>query len=40
MAGYITFWSKEHIKELQKAKDIGPLSVIYGSFKTATIQLS
>ena len=31
MAGYITFWSKEHIKELQKAKDIGPLSVIYGS---------
>ena len=31
MAGYITFWSKEHIKTLQKANDTGPLSVIYGS---------
>lgn len=31
MAGYITFWSKEHIKSLQKANDSGPLSVIYGS---------
>lgn len=31
MAGFITFWSKEYIKGLEKAKDNGPLSVIFGS---------
>ncbi len=30
MAGYVTFWSKEHVRNLERAKDIGPLSVIYG----------
>ena len=30
MAGYITFWSKEHVRTLERAKDTGPLSVIYG----------
>lgn len=34
MAGYITFWSKEHIRKLEKARDTGPLSVIYGSHHT------
>lgn len=40
MAGYITYWSKEHIKNLEKAKDNGPLVVIYGSqhTKMPTIQ--
>ena len=35
MAGYITYWSKDHIKDLQKAGDTGPLSVILGSHHTA-----
>ena len=30
MSGYITFWSKEHVRSLERAKDSGPLSVIYG----------
>ena len=30
MAGYITYWSKEHVRALEKAGDSGPLSVIYG----------
>lgn len=34
MAGYITFWAKEHIRKLEKARDAGPLSVIYGSHHT------
>lgn len=34
MAGYITFWSKEHIRKLEKSHDTGPLSVIYGSHHT------
>lgn len=34
IAGYITFWSKEHIRKLEKARDTGPLSVIYGSHHT------
>lgn len=31
MAGFITFWSKEYIKGLEKAKDNAPWSVIFGS---------
>lgn len=30
MAGYITFWSKDHVRNLERAGDSGPLSVIYG----------
>ena len=30
MAGYLTFWSKEHVRTLERAGDQGPLSVIYG----------
>ena len=30
MAGYVTFWSKEHVRTLERAGDNGPLSVIYG----------
>ena len=30
MSGYMTFWSKEHIRDMKKAGDIGPLTVIYG----------
>lgn len=25
MSGYMTFWSKEHIRDMKKAGDIGPL---------------
>lgn len=28
MSGYMTFWSKEHIRDMKKAGDIGPLTVI------------
>lgn len=30
MSGYITFWSKEYVRILERAGDQGPLSVIYG----------
>lgn len=30
MAGYITYWSREHIRRLERAGDGGPLSVVYG----------
>jgi len=30
MSGFITYWSKDHVRALQRAKDSGPLSVIYG----------
>lgn len=30
MAGYITYWSKEHVRALERAGDQGPLTVIYG----------
>lgn len=35
MAGYITYWSKEHVGDLKRAGDAGPLSVIYGGPHTA-----
>lgn len=31
MSGYITFWSGEYIKKLEKKGDSGPIRVIYGS---------
>lgn len=30
MAGYITFWSKDYVKQLTKAGDRGPFKVVYG----------
>ena len=35
MAGYITYWSREHIRRLERAGDGGPLSVVYGGPHTA-----
>ena len=40
MAGYMTYWSKEHIKDLEKTKDKGPLSVIFGSHHTKMPSIS
>lgn len=34
MAGYITYWPKEQIRKLQKEKDNGPITVIFGSIHT------
>lgn len=34
MAGYITYFPKEQIKALEKAKDNGPITVIFGSIHT------
>lgn len=31
MNGYITFWSKEYVKELEKHQDNGKICVVYGS---------
>lgn len=34
MSGYMVYWPKEYIKELQKAKDNGPIRVVLGSIHT------
>jgi len=34
MAGYITYWPKEQIRQLKKEKDNGPVQVIFGSIHT------
>ena len=34
MSGYITFWSKDYVKELEKHGDKGPFCVVYGSHHT------
>lgn len=34
MSGYITFWSKDYVKEIEKHKDNGPFCVVYGSSHT------
>ena len=31
MAGYMVYWSKEYVRELEKAGDRGPFKVVYGS---------
>lgn len=31
MAGYIVYWNKEYVKELEKSGDKGPFKVVYGS---------
>lgn len=40
MSGYITFWSKEYVKQLQKAGDKGPFRVVYGSGHTRMPMIS
>lgn len=34
MAGFITYWPKEQIRELKKEKDNGPIQVVFGSVHT------
>ncbi|GEM_PF-877133 len=34
MAGYITYWPKEQVKKLEKARDTGPIQVVFGSIHT------
>lgn len=34
MAGYMTYWPKEQVIKLEKAKDIGPIQVVFGSIHT------
>ena len=40
MSGYITFWSKDYVKQLNKNGDIGPFKVIYGSHHTKMPSIS
>lgn len=40
MSGYMTFWSKEYVKELNKAGDTGILKVVYGSHHTRMPSIS
>lgn len=40
MAGYITYWPKEQVKNLQKARDNGPIQVILGSIHTKMPSIS
>ncbi|MBD5135804.1 MAG: hypothetical protein HDT39_07565 [Lachnospiraceae bacterium] len=34
MAGYITYWPKEQIRNLERENDKGPITVIFGSIHT------
>ena len=34
MSGYITYWSKDYVKQLKKHNDNGPFRVVYGSQHT------
>lgn len=40
MSGYITFWSKEYVKQLEKAGDKGAFCVVYGSGHTRMPSIS
>ena len=40
MAGYITYWPKEQIRKLEKAKDRGPIKVVFGSIHTKMPSIS
>lgn len=31
MAGYITYWPKEQVRNLERENDKGPITVIFGS---------
>ena len=40
MSGYITFWSKDYIKQLEIHNDNGPICVVYGSQHTRMPHIS
>lgn len=40
MSGYITFWPKDYIKQLEKSGDTGPFCVVYGSQHTKMPSIS
>lgn len=40
MAGYITYWPGEQIQRLKKAKDHGPIQVVFGSIHTKMPSIS
>lgn len=40
MAGFMTYWPKEYIKNIKKAGDTGELSVIFGSHHTKMLSIS
>ncbi len=40
MSGFITFWSKDYVKSLEKSGDKGPFSVVYGSHHTRMPSIS
>ncbi len=40
MSGYITFWSKDYVKQIEKNKDNGPFCVVYGSQHTKMPSIS
>lgn len=31
MPGYIVYWPQDHVKDLEKAGDAGPIRVVFGS---------
>lgn len=31
MPGYVVYWPKDRLQEIQQAKDIGPIKVVFGS---------
>lgn len=31
MPGYIVYWPKDRLREIQQAKDSGPIKVVFGS---------
>lgn len=35
MAGFITYWSKDHIQDLKKENDTGPICVVFGGLHTS-----
>lgn len=40
MSGYIIFWSKDYVRELNKRGDTGPFKVVYGSQHTRMPSIS
>ena len=40
MSGYVTYWSKDYVKQIKKNDDVGPFCVIYGSQHTRMPSIS
>lgn len=40
MSGYMTFWSKDYVKQIEKHGDNGPIGVVYGSHHTKMPSIS